>query len=89
MQRLTEVTNTLDHYPVWSPDGNRIAFISSRSALSVALPIYVYVMAPDDIEMYMMNADGTAVRLMAFTIREMDVPIWRDKCRSLWRLPGV
>jgi len=43
---LTRLTDSrgLDDYPVYSPDGNRLAFMSNRDG---------------NFEIYLMNADGT------------------------------
>jgi Tol biopolymer transport system component len=43
LERLTD-NNYWDLYPVWSPDGMRIAFLSKRA---------------NDLDIYMMNADGS------------------------------
>jgi Tol biopolymer transport system component len=47
LQRLTD-NSYFDLYPAWSPDGTRIAFLSKRN---------------DDLDIYMMNADGSNQRL--------------------------
>jgi Tol biopolymer transport system component len=50
--------------PVWSPDGNRIAFVSGRD-----FPV-------DNIEIYVMNADGTrSTRITRSPLRD-DWPTW-------------
>ena len=49
-KRLTKNRN-VDHYPVWSPDGTRIAFLSgSRETASDLYP---------DFQLYIMGADGS------------------------------
>ena len=54
--RLTD-NNHVDNYPVWSPDGTRIAFISDRN-------VRVYDRYPAE-RLYTMAADGSDVRLVA------------------------
>ncbi len=66
MLRLTSNTHA-DHYPVWSSNGSRIAFIAEAQDIGdVYVGLYL-----EDIEFYTMKADGTDVRLMASTIREI------------------
>ena len=59
-RRLTE-NHVLDHYPVWSPDGSRIAFLSIRRP-----PFYEHTL-----DLYTMAADGSDVRLVASTLRKV------------------
>ncbi len=66
-QRLTESKYT-DHYPEWSPDGSRIAFISTRRSGSGAA------------ELYTMAADGSDVQLVASTLK---VAHTQDR-RTVW-----
>ena len=54
-KRLTE-NKTFDNYPVWSPDGTRIAFISNQNDRE-------YRWDPD--KLYTMAADGSDVRLVS------------------------
>ncbi len=49
-RRLTR-NPRLDHYPVWSPDGSRVAFLSTRE----------YYYAPEGMALYTMAADGSDV----------------------------
>ena len=77
MLRLTSNTHA-DHYPVWSPDGSRIAFIAEAQDIG---DIYVGLYF-EDIEFYTMKADGTDVRLMASTIREIPAE-GRDNQKSM------
>ena len=66
MLRLTSNTHA-DHYPVWSSNGSRIAFIAEAQDIGdVYVGLYL-----EDIEFYTMKADGTDVNLMASTIREL------------------
>ncbi len=72
-QRLTE-NKYLDHYPVWSPDGNRIAFISSRRSISGATELYT--MAPDGSDVHVI----ASTLLKGFTSDGRE--IWRTSAES-------
>jgi len=68
-QRLTHNVR-LDHHPVWSPDGERIAFISNSSGHA-------------DVDLrgqriYTMAADGSDVQSLAFGLRGVALypPVW-------------
>lgn len=58
-RRLTENFG-LDHYPVWSPDGKQIAFLSTLHRMSSDRHYL-----PANIQLYAMAADGSEVRRMA------------------------
>ena len=58
-QRLTE-NYGLDHYPVWSPDGKQIAFLSTLHRMSSDRHYF-----PANIQLYAMAADGSDVRRLA------------------------
>ena len=58
-RRLTE-NRDLDHYPVWSPDGSRIAFISTQLRKSTKVNYF-----PTYAQLFTMAADGTDVRRVA------------------------
>ena len=59
-QRLTDYYS-LDHYPVWSPDGKQIAFLSTLHRSSFIEQNF----HPSNIQLYAMAADGSDVRRLA------------------------
>lgn len=62
--RLTR-DEALDVSPVWSPDGTRIAFLSSSEGLPVELSLHI------------MAADGSDVERIAPSVRASgDLPVW-------------
>jgi len=61
-QRLTANYHH-DHYPVWSPDGSRIAFLAN--------PKEVVDISMRFAELYTMAADGSDVLLVASTLRKV------------------
>ncbi|GAB4512635.1 MAG: hypothetical protein OHK0046_12470 [Anaerolineae bacterium] len=64
-QPLTE-TVAFDLFPAWSPRGDRIAFISNRE--------------PDGQQrIYLINADGTALRLLHQDMQTRSAPAWRPR----------
>jgi len=52
----------LDVAPVWSPDGSKIAFMSSRSGNSL--------------QVFVMNADGTGVVQVTSAAADAEYPSW-------------
>src|ERR1700682_736452 len=60
---LTPLTNGPDQeeFPVWSPDGTKIAFFSDRGGL---------------VHIYVMNPDGTAVRRLSKDSGTEALPAW-------------
>ena len=52
---------TIDYYPVWSPDGRRIAFVSDRDG---------------NLEIYVMNADGTGLTRLTDNPANDLYPAW-------------
>ena len=63
-RRLTE-NHTFEHYPVWSPDGSRIAYLSGDPAAY-------------ELELHTMAADGTDARLVSETLGPVSFapPVW-------------
>jgi dipeptidyl aminopeptidase/acylaminoacyl peptidase len=57
--------------PVWSPDGTKIAFVSSRD-----FPI-------DNTEIYVMNADGTGEARLTHSPQRDDWPTWSPSGKQL------
>jgi len=60
-QRLTD-NDAKDHHPAWSPDGARLAFYSKRDG---------------DMEIYVMNSDGTDVQQLTDNNADDLSPAWR------------
>ena len=58
-RRLTE-NRDLDHFPVWSPDGKQIAFLSTLHRMSRIVNYF-----PSNVHLYAMAADGSDVRRLA------------------------
>ena len=58
-RRLTE-NRDLDHFPVWSPDGKQIAFLSTLHRMSKIVNYF-----PSNVHLYAMAADGSDVRRLA------------------------
>ncbi len=75
LQRLTD-NEWIDHFPTWSPDGTRIAFISEKKELGGCR---------GDRHLYAMNADGSDIQLL--TPIHMNValsaPQWSPNGRRL------
>ena len=68
VRQLTENTH-FEKYPSWSPDGKRIAFVSSG-----VTPGMIYEW--DDVHLYSMAADGTDVRRIAEGPLVHETPRW-------------
>jgi len=60
-ERLPDFSPVYDSYPVWSPDGTKIAFISNRDYL---------------FSLYVMNADGSNARLVTDKVMDPGEPAW-------------
>ena len=72
--RLTE-NRTIDHYPVWSPDGMRIAFIS------IPLPSYD-TLDEDGARLYTMGPDGSEVQQATSKLIYSYLPITRASSKD-------
>lgn len=61
--KVTQLTNNNyeDSYPVWSPDGSKIAFASDRDG---------------NWEIYVMNADGSNPKYLTNNLAEDTKPDW-------------
>ena len=70
-RRLTE-NDTFEHFPVWSPDGERLAFISDRD-----LSTYPRSLGIPEAGLYTMAADGSDVRSLTPSLQE-DLPETND-----------
>ncbi len=66
-RRLT-ANPTMDYWPVWSPDGKRIAFTSNRDG---------------NYEIYVMNADGTGQRNLTNHPANDNFATWSPDSRKL------
>jgi WD40 repeat protein len=65
----TRLTNSSAHEfsPVWSPDGEKIAFTREKVSLKLDAAIY---------DIYVMNADGTGRTRLTDTIESEEIPTW-------------
>lgn len=74
--RLTR-DERLEHYPVWSPDGTRIAFLRH------GYPRIVWQL--DEVQLFVMDSDGSGVRMLT-QLREgvaLLPPVWSQDGSSL------
>ncbi len=60
VQRITD-GDGIDSWPVWSPDGKRIAFVSNRTG---------------NYEIYLMNADGSTIKNLTNNAAQDTSPTW-------------
>ena len=61
---LTNTPERVESRPVWSPDGSQIAFMSSS------------LQDTADREIYVINADGSDMRLLTSGGNQKDFPAW-------------
>ena len=77
-QRLT-YNGYYDHFPAWSPDGTRIAFIANPSSSDPGQSL------PQGVQLFTMAADGSDVRLLTPSIDSVGLypPVWSPDGGSL------
>ena len=56
-----------DHKPAWSPDGRQLMIISNRDAKDQAVTSF---------DLYLVNADGTVLKPLGFSGKEVLTPTW-------------
>ncbi|MDE2817894.1 MAG: hypothetical protein OXK81_14530 [Chloroflexota bacterium] len=80
-KRLTENAYS-DHFPVWSPDGSRIAFIANPRSPDPRFLRWEW----RNLEVYTMAADGSDVRLVASTLQSgQEFYYWHTKADATRR----
>ena len=78
--RLTKNDN-LDHYPVWSPDGTKIAFVRNEAYDTAFYPNYH--VDRDEVTLTIMPADGTGIRRMSAVDVALYPPAWSPDSQTL------
>ena len=75
-ERLTE-NDYFDHYPTWSPDGTRIAFVAN--------PLGLGHLNPKQAQLFTMAPDGSDIRLLTPSLDRVGFypPVWSPSGRSL------
>ena len=68
VRRLTSDRRTSEYFPVWSPDGRRLVFVSNRDG---------------DDELFLMNANGSGLRQLTRNRAVDTTPAWSPDGRSL------
>lgn len=72
--RTFDVVGAYDSAPNWSPDGSQIAFESDQDG---------------DMEVFVMNADGTDIRQLTQNTRHDEGPVWAPDGRRITYTSGV
>ena len=83
-QRLTHNLR-LDHYPAWSPSGDRIAYISSVEKSEGRFIVSDFDMRLDKLGLYTMSADGSNVQQAATRLGSIALasPMWSPDSQQL------
>ena len=84
-QRRLTFNLKLDHYPSWSPAGDRIAFVSGLENSNNIFIVSSFKMRSDRLGLYTMSPDGSDVRQLASQLRSVALapPMWSPDGQQL------